>query len=289
MIPFAYEEPASVEEALALLARHGDAARPIAGGTALVNLMKQRLVQPQFLVGLRHLPALGGIDDANRSLRLGALCTHRAIERSAAVQRQAPVLAEAFRQVASVRIRTMATIGGALAHADPNQDPPPVLIALDARVRLCSRRGERELPVQEFFRGYYETVLEPDELVTEVTIPRQPEASGAAFLKFLPRTQDDYATVSVAARLRLDGDRIGKVRVALGGVGATPVRATAVEDALRGEPPLSRVVRDAASLVAGAVDPITDFRGSADYKRTMAVVFVRRALEQALTRALARS
>ena len=284
MISFTYLEPADVDEALAALARYGDEAKVIAGGTGLVNLMKQRLVQPTYLIGLRRIAGLNAIH-YDSALRIGALCTHRAIETSALVRNHLPLLAETFRQVASVRIRTMATIGGALAHADPNQDPPPALMVLDARVRLRSQQRTREVSIGELFTGYYETVMEPDELITEVVIPPQLAGSGAAFVKFLPQTHDDYATVAVAARVALDGDRITEARVALGAVAATPLRATAVEDALRGQAPTPTVLREAAALVADAVDPTADFRGSAAYKRDMAVVFVRRALEHAVARA----
>ena len=284
MISFTYLEPASVDEALELLVRYGDEAKVIAGGTGLVNLMKQRLVQPTYLIGLRRIPGLSGVQH-NGDTRLGALCTHRAIETSSLVRTHVPLLAETFQHVASVRIRTVATIGGALAHADPNQDPPPALLVLDARVQLRSQQRDREVAINEFFTGYYETVMEPDELITAVVIPVQPARSGTAFVKFLPQTHDDYATVAVAARVTLDGDHITDVRVALGAAATTPVRATAVENALRSETLTPIVFREAAALVAEAVDPTSDFRGSAAYKREMAVVFVQRALAQATARA----
>ena len=295
MSPFEYIEPPSLEEALDALARYGDEAKLIAGGTGLVNLMKQRLVQPAYLIGLRRLGQTEGLAEIDQigptgsaqALRLGALCTHRALEASPLVRAVVPVLAETFGRVASIRIRSVATLGGALAHADPNQDPPPSLMVLDARVCLRSNRGQREVGIAEFFVDYYETVLEPDEMLTAVIVPPLPANSGASFLKFLPQTQDDYATVAVAARLTLDADRIVQARVALGAAGATPLRASTVETALQGQPPTPAVIRDAAALVAEAVDPSDDFRGSADYKRDMAVVFVQRALDQALGRARA--
>lgn len=288
MIPFTYLEPTDISEVLEVLSQYGEEAKVIAGGTGLINLMKQRLVQPTYLVGLRRLAGLGTIHD-EAGLRIGALCTHRMVETSSLVQTQAPLLAETLRQVASVRIRTVATLGGALAHADPNQDPPPALMVLDARIRVRSRQREREVSIDQFFTGYYETLLEPDELVTEVIIPPQPNDTGAAFLKFLPQTHDDYATVAAAARVMLDGDRIKEARVAVAAAAATPLRLTAVEDALRGQPPTNQVLREAAALVAETVDPTPDFRGSAAYKRDMAVVFVRRALAQALARAQERT
>jgi aerobic carbon-monoxide dehydrogenase medium subunit len=284
MISFTYLEPTSIDEALELLARYGDEAKPIAGGTGLVNLMKQRLVQPTYLIGLRRIPGLSEVQQ-DSTLRIGALCTHRTMGTSALVRTQVPLLTETFQQVASVRIRIVATIGGALAHADPNQDPPPALLVLDARVHLRSQQRDREVAISDFFTGYYETIMEPDELITTIVIPPLPAGSGTAFLKFLPQTHDDYATVAVAARVTLDSDRIIDARVALGAAATTPVRATAVENALRGETPTPSVLREAAALVADAVDPTSDFRGSAAYKRDMAVVFVQRALAQAVARA----
>lgn len=296
MNPFTYIEPADIEEALSALARYGDDAKPIAGGTGLINLMKQQLVQPGYLIGLRRLSGLKGVtfsipprdqgeagrgSSAAGGLALGSLSTLRTLETSPLIMQHAPLLAEACRRVATIRIRSMATVGGALAHADPSEDLPPAMIAIDARVRLRSLRGVREVPVADFFTGYYETVMEPDELVIEVAIPPQPPDSGTAYVKFLPQTQDDYATVAVAARVSLQANRISDVRIALGAVGATPLRARNLEDRLRGQPQSPALLRDAAELVADIVDPIADFRGSAGYKREMAVVFTRRALAQA--------
>ena len=285
MIPFTYLEPASLDEALTLLAQHGEEAKLVAGGTGLVNLMKQRVVRPSFVIGLRALKPLAGIA-ANGGLKIGALATIGAIEASAAVRRAAPLLAEACGHVATVRIRSMATLGGAMAHADPNLDTPPALIALDAQILARSKRGERTIPIDRLFTGYYQTVLAPDEIVTDIVVPQQPAGSGTAVLKFLPATQDDYATVSVAARIVLDGGgAIAEARVALGAAAMVPVRATAVEAALTGKAAVEKNFREAAPLVLDAIDPIADFRGSADYKRKMAIVHVRRALAEAATRA----
>src|SRR5260370_16081163 len=276
MISFTYVEPRDVGEVLETLARHGDDAKLIAGGTGLINLMKQNLVQPAYLVGLRRV---GGVDiiKSASGLEIGALCTLRKIESTIAVDSGFSLLAETCRQVATIRIRSMATIGGALAHADPYQDTPPALMVLDAMVRLHSKKGTREAPVSDLFTGYYETVIQPDELVTEGLIPPQPSGSGSVFIKFLPQTHDDYATVAVAARVTLQNERISDARVALGAAPSTPLRRKVVEDALRGHAPTPDVLREAAALVASVVDPIPDFRGSANYKRDMAVVFVARA------------
>ena len=285
MIPFSYLEPSNLDEALGLLAEHGDAAKLIAGGTGLVNFMKQRLVRPRFVIGLRALRSLADVRE-DGGLAIGALATLQSLATSQLVRRAAPLLAEACGHVATVRIRCMATIGGAMAHADPNLDTPPALIAMDGRIVALSPRGERTIPSDGFFTGYYTSVLAPDEIVTGIVIPRQPAGSGTAFCKFLPATQDDYATVSVAARVALNGDgAIAEARIALGAAAMVPVRARAVESALAGKAADDAAIREASSLVLEAIDPIADFRGSAEYKRKMAVVHVRRALAEAAARA----
>jgi len=280
---FEYRAPRGLDEALAVLREHGEDARVVAGGTALVTMMRQHLVRPGCLVSLRDVQGLNRIEATNGALRLGALVTHREAEVSPLVRERLPVLAETFRRVATVRIRHMATIGGALAHADPNQDPPVTLLALGARVEIRGARGHRELPVGEFFRDYYETALEPGELVTAVTVPLLPVASGATFLKFLPRTADDYATVAVAAIVTLepDGERCREARIALGSVGVTPLRGTTAEALLSGQRLSESLLRAAGEAVKGQVDPLSDHRGSAAYKREMAGVMVGRALTQA--------
>ena len=283
MNAFEYRAPRALDEALAILQEFGDDARAIAGGTALVTMMRQRLVRPGCLVSLRDIPGLGGIEATNGVVRLGALVTHREAELSPWLGERLPVLAETFRRVGTVRIRHMATVGGALAHADPNQDPPVTLLALDARVDIRRAGGRRELPLGEFFRDYYETALAPGELVAGITVPLLPAASGASYVKFLPRTADDYATVAVAAIVTLepDGERCREGRIALGSVATTPLRARAAEALLRGERLDERVLRAVGEAARGATDPLSDHRGSAAYKREMTVVMVGRALTQA--------
>jgi aerobic carbon-monoxide dehydrogenase medium subunit len=286
VIPFTYLEPSGLDEALALLAQYGDEAKLIAGGTGLVNFMKQRLTRPGFVIGLRALKPLARVTEEN-GLTIGALTTLQTLATHEAVRRSAPLLADACGHVATVRIRSMATIGGAIAHADPNLDTPPALMAMDARIVVRSQRGQHTVPIEQFFTGYYETVLAPDEIVTEVLIPIQPSGVGTAFLKFLPATQDDYATVSVAAQIALNGNgTVAEVRVALGAAATVPVRARGVEAMLTGKTADETTFRDAASLVLNEIDPIADFRGSADYKRKMAVVHVRRALAEAAAKAM---
>jgi carbon-monoxide dehydrogenase medium subunit len=280
---FDYRAPRTLEEALAILREHGDDARLIAGGTALVTMMRQRLVRPSCLVSLREVQGLDRIEATNGAVRLGAMVTHRAAEISPLVRERLPVLSETFHRVATIRIRHMATLGGALAHADPNQDPPVTLLALGARVEIRGAGGQRALPLGEFFRDYYETALAPGEVVTGVIVPLLAPASGAAFLKFLPRTADDYATVAVAATVTLepDGERCREARIALGAVGVTPLRGRAAEALLPGERLSESLLHAVGEAAKGEVDPLSDHRGSVAYKREMTAVMVGRALTQA--------
>jgi carbon-monoxide dehydrogenase medium subunit len=282
MIPFQLHTPSSLDEALDLLDRYGEDARPIAGGTALVLLMQQRLVRPEHLVALGRIGELGRIETANGSLRVGAAVPHRVLENHRDVKAGWPLLSETYRRVATVRVRNVATIGGGLAHADPNQDPPATFIALNARVSAASKRGRREIAVEDLFQGYYETCLEPGEIITGVTVPKPERPLRWAYLKFLPRTADDYPTVAVAAALDVVDGRIRDARIALNAAGPTPVRARAAEDMLRTQTPTPELLRAAAATVPPLTDPVSDFRGSANYKRRMSEVFTRRALEQAL-------
>ena len=288
MQPFSYRAPASLDETRSLMAEWGDEAKLIAGGTALVILLKQELVNPTYLVDLRHLaPELTYVREEDGGVRLGGLTTLRTLETSDTVRQRLPALAETLHHVATMRIRNAATIGGNVAHGDPALDAPATLIALDGSVNVTSQSGERSLPLDGFYLDYYETQLQPDEVVHDVWIPLAPPHTGATYLKYLSRTEDDYATVGVAARLTLDdnGERCEDVRLALSAAGSTVIRARAAEDALRGQPATVEAFRAAAAAVRDEVDPISDIRGSSEYKRDMAEVFVRRALEQAAARA----
>ncbi|PKB68298.1 MAG: hypothetical protein BZY82_01145 [SAR202 cluster bacterium Io17-Chloro-G3] len=282
MNEFQIHQPGTLQETHTLLDRFGEEARVIAGGTGLVQGMKLRLAQPEHLIALQRVTGLAGIQDSDRGIRIGAMTTHREVELSSLVRERIPFLAETYRHVATVRIRNMATVGGGLAHADPNQDPQPALIALEARVSLASPNGMREVSVEELATGYYETVIAPEEVLTEIIIPEVNTSSGTAFLKFTPQTADDYATVSVAVFLSVDPNgNCEDVRIALGSCGVTAIRAHKAEEVLRGRAPTPQRLQDIGEAVAGEVDPSDDIRGSADYKREMAAVFTRRALEQA--------
>jgi carbon-monoxide dehydrogenase medium subunit len=280
---FDYHEPGTLEEALDLLQRHGDDAHLMAGGTAMVLLMAQGLAQPDHVIGLRRLQALRGIHRRpDGGVEIGATATHAEAERSPELAAHCPALARAFGEVATVRIRNQATVGGNLAHADPAQDPPPMLLALDAEVVAASPRGQRRIPLHELFVGFFQTSLEPDEIVTAISLPPPEQRAGAAYLKFLPRTQDDYATVSVAAWLLPDGGGCARARIALGAAGAVPLRARRAEELLTGRRVDDETIAEAAALVREEVDPIDDARGSAAYKREMARVWTERALRAAM-------
>ena len=283
MIPFEYRTPKNLKEVHATLKEFGSDAKLMGGGTSLVIMMKQRLVRPSCLVSLRSVRGLDSIEIKDGGVRIGGLATHRQVESSPLLRRRLPLLTETYHHVATIRVRNMATVGGGLAHADPNQDPPPSLIALGATVKATSADGSRVIPLDDFFTDYYETVLKPDEIVTEIFVPKMSANSAGAYLKFLPRTADDYATVSAAAVLTLDKTHktITDVRIALGSVGVTPIRATAAEALLRGQPVKAEAFVEAGEKAKEAVDPVSDFRGSAAYKKEMAGVFVRRALEKA--------
>ncbi len=301
MIDFEFHSPSSLDDALEMLERYGGDARLMAGGTALVLQMKQRFAQPAHIIGLRPLAQTGGLsavqetdaaepyveetdaDETPKSIRIGALCTLRRLEDHPLLRARIPLLADAVRRVATRRIRSMATIGGGLVNGDPSQDPPPALIALGASVELTSPSGTRICPVEQLFIDYYETDVRPNEALTAVLVPVPPADTRGAYLKFLPRTADDYATVSTAALVpRNPNNTCRDVRIVLGAAGATPIRARAAEDLLRGQELTDDAIRAAAATVPDAVDPLDDFRGSSDYKRQMAAVFTRRALTQAL-------
>jgi len=277
---FDYQEPSSVDAATGLLAEHGVDATVLAGGTAFALLYRNGLIRPGHVVGLRRCAELRGIRKEGDALWIGALATHREVELSATVRAHHPAIAETFGRIATVRIRHQATVGGNLAHADPAQDPPPTLIAFDAVVHVAGPMGaRREIPIADLFVDHYTTSLGPAEVVLGVRVPAVAAGTRATYLKFLPRSLDDYATVSVAAALRLDpAGRVASVRVALGAVGPIPVRAHAVERALLGEVLTAARLRDAADAVRSEIDPLDDARGSAGYKRDMAVVCTRRAL-----------
>jgi carbon-monoxide dehydrogenase medium subunit len=280
---FRFVQPETVDEVLSLLVEHGDGAVLLAGGTSVVLLLKQGLLDPNVLIHLGRLalldPALATTRREDGAVVIGGLQALRQVEIDPLVTGTIPAVATTVGRVATVRIRNQATIGGNLAHADPAQDPPPMLLVHDASVELVGPSGRRTVALSDFFVDVFETALAPDELLTAVRVPVPDPKSRFAYTKYLPRTVDDYATVSVAARLdRAPDGTIGDARIALGNAGPTPFRAMEAEASLRGERPTPERLRLAAALAEAAADPVDDVRGRADYKRTMVGVWTARTL-----------
>jgi carbon-monoxide dehydrogenase medium subunit len=247
-------------------------------------LMKYGFLRPARLVGLRRLASeLGGVARLQSGeLRAGALATLRELELSPEVAAAAPVLVAALRVLANVRVRNVATLGGHLAHADPHQDLPPVLLAMGARAQALSRRGPRWLGLDELIEGYYETALEPDELLTELVIPAQPPGSRGSYTKFTAVSAEDWPALGLAVFLREEDGRLSDVRVALSAATDRPQRLPGVERLLEGERPSESLFRAAADTAAAAFEPLADVASSAAYKREMVRVHVRRALEKTM-------
>jgi aerobic carbon-monoxide dehydrogenase medium subunit len=282
-----YHEPATLDEACHLLDRYGEDGRILAGGTAVVLFMRQGLLAPSCLINIQPLTDLAQMAPTDDGVDVGALVTHSNAQRSPVLRGHYAALTDTFARVATPRIRNAGTVGGNLAHGDPHLDPPVTLLALDAAVTAVSSRGARRIALVDFFRDYYETALQPGEILTRIHIPVRPARSGLAFIKFLPRSQDDYATVDVAAWVRLDdSQRIVEARLALGSVGSIPFRASDAEALFKGEPLTEELAAEAGALAAEAADPEDDVRGSAAYKRELIKVLVPRALRQAVADAL---
>ena len=284
--PFRYFRPTALDEALALLAEHGGAAKPLAGGQSLIPAMNFRLARPQALVDLGGIAELAYVRSEPERVTIGAMTRQRAVERSDVVRREAPLVAEALPFVAHPQIRNRGTVGGSLAHADPAAELPAVMLALEARFRARSRERERTIPAGEFFTGILETALGPDELLVEVAVPRAPARSGHAFIE-VARRHGDYALVGVAALVALDPrGRCEVARIALVSVGDGPVLATEAAAALTGEEPTAAAIEAAAEAAARRdIDPPSDIHASAVYRRHLAAVLTRRALARAFERA----
>jgi len=290
--PFTLHRPETAEEACALLAGLGEDAAAYAGGTELLLLMKLGLLRPRHLVDVKRIRGFSEITGGAR-LTIGAAVTHRAVERSALVRARCPLVGSVARHVANVRVRNVGTVGGNLAFADPHSDLATLFMTLDASIELRSPRGRREMALADFVRGPWETARASDELLGSVTLAPWAGDTAAAYVKF---GVHERPTLAVAAALRLDGlvgagrsggVRIVDARVAVGCVGPKPVRVAAAEARLRGASvaDVEDAARAASDIAAAGVDPADDLYGSADYKREMVAVFVRRALRIAAARA----
>jgi aerobic carbon-monoxide dehydrogenase medium subunit len=284
--PFELHRPRTADEACALLARLGEDAAVYAGGTELLLLMKEGLLRPRHLVDIKRISGLDEVVVEDDRITVGATVTHRVLERSASVHARCSVLTSVARHVANVRVRNVGTVGGNLAFADPHSDLATIFLALDARVRLVSPRGKREVALETFIRGPWETVRTSDELLTAVTWTPWPGRTAAAYVKF---GLYERPTLGIAVTLQLHdtGGRISDARVVVGCVNPRPARAGAAEALLRGRTvtDVGDLVEDVAAAAAASADPADDLHGSADYKRDMVAVFTRRALRVAVLRA----
>lgn len=283
---FEYAAPTSVEEAVdCLQSLEDEEAKVLAGGQSLIPLMRLRFARPSHLVDINRISALGSLRSDNGSLRIGALVRESELESSPVVRDRFPVLYETSRGIADPSVRNLATVGGNLAHGDPANDHPAVMMALDATVVAVGPGGERVIPASNFFAGLFETALRQAEILTEIRIPPLSPATGVAYRKF-KRQVGDFAVVAVAARLTVEPSVIGDARLLFTNVGVTPFRARDAERALVGEEATDECLWSAAGRAAAELEPADDLRGSADYKRRVARVLTFQALCSARERAV---
>jgi carbon-monoxide dehydrogenase medium subunit len=281
---FEYHAPASVEEAVSLLQRLGDEAKVLAGGHSLVPAMRFRLAQPQHLVDINRIGGLSYIREEGGVLRIGALTRESELEHSALVRQRYPLLADAGRVIADPLVRNRGTIGGNLAHADPANDHPAVMLAYGATVVARGPGGAREIAIDDFFTGLFENALAPGELLVEIRIPAPGPGQGGAYRK-LERKVGDYATAAVAVQLAMSGGTCTAARIGLTNVSPVPMRATGAEGALAGKALTDDVLEAAGQAAARECDPSADLRGSVEYKRDVTRVLLKRAVRAAAERA----
>jgi aerobic carbon-monoxide dehydrogenase medium subunit len=282
MIPFDLAEPKTLADAIKLLDPDDATVRPFAGGTALMLMMKAGVFRPKRLVSLGKIEKKYSAIGADKNgLRIGAMTTLSALEQSADVKALAPVITRTLRTLSNVRVRNVATVGGALAHADPHMDLPPVLIALGASITITGPQGYRALAVEELFTGYYETVLAKNELITELSVPAQ-GARRASYMKVTAGSADDWPALGVAVALEREGESVKSARVVVSAATSKAMRLTAAEKVLAGQRVDDKLLARAGEAAAEEADIIADVRGSVSYKREILRVYVGRAVRAAL-------
>ena len=272
-------QPKSLQEAVQLLQKHREEARVLGGGTTLVILMKQRALHYPYLVDLQSIPGLDEIKREADGVHIGALATHRMVETSPLIRQAFPALAQAFGQIGNVRVRQTASVGGNLAHADYRLDPPPPLLVLGAEITAFGPKGSRTIPLRNFFRGMYETALEPEELLVDVKVPFMPAGGRSVYLRYTALSANDWPCLGVAGLLVKDHGRCKELRLALGGVAATPLLIDGLE-LTRDQVIDPALVDRVLEIVEQQISPFSDLRGSEWYKRRMARLFVKKAVEQ---------
>jgi carbon-monoxide dehydrogenase medium subunit len=286
--PFEYVAPGSLDEAVDALARHGDAAKILAGGQSLVPMLNMRLVRPGVLVTLRRVAALQYVAVDDGAVRIGSMTRQRVVEQDGAARKACPLLGEALGLVGHPVIRNQGTVGGSVAHADPAAELPAVLVALDGAVTLTSKRGRRSVPAREFFLGLLATAAAPDELVTELAFTRvgRPGLRSGWAVEEVSRRHGDFALAGAIAGVTVEPDgRVANARVALFGVEPAPARRTAAEALVTGTRCEAKTVTDAAAAAAQGLDPLEDLHASAAFRVRLAGVLVQRALDRAYRKA----
>lgn len=287
MIPpaFQYLRPKSIPEAVSLLQQHGDEAKILSGGQSLIPMMKLRLARPGYIIDINRISGLDYIREEGGFLKIGGLTREAEIEASPVVRSKYPILLDTARVIADPQVRNLATVGGNLAHGDPANDHPATMVALGASVVATGAKGERVIPIEQFFVSLFTTALKQDEILTEIRIPVPPARSGGAYFK-LERKVGDFATAAVAVHLTLDGaGAVQKAGIGLTNVGPTPIKAKEAEEFLRGKKPDAATIAQAAQLAANASQPSSDLRGPAEYKKGLVKELTKRALSRAAERA----
>jgi carbon-monoxide dehydrogenase medium subunit len=286
MIPaaFDYSSPKSLSEAISLLQQHGADAKILAGGQSLIPLMKLRMAAPKHVIDINGIGELSYIRESDGFLTIGALTREADVDASELIRGRYPLLADTASVIADPLVRNMATVGGNLAHADPANDHPATMLAINASVVATGPKGKRTIAITDFFTGIFTTSLAADEILTEIRIPAPPPGSGGAYLK-VERKVGDFAAAAVAVQVTLDGGTFKDAGVGLTNVGPMPIKAVRAEAALRGKPADEETIEAAARIAAEESDPADDLRGSADYKRSLVRVLTARALRQAIARA----
>ena len=287
MIPpsFEYLTPSNISDAVALLQKHGDEAKILAGGHSLIPAMRLRLAEPGYLIDISGIGGLDYIKEESGQLRIGAMTCEAALEESEIVQSKYPLLMDTAKMIADPSVRNMATVGGNLAHGDPANDHPATMLALRASVVAEGPNGTREIKIDNFFPDFFTTALSEDEILTEIRIPSPPSASGGAYLK-IERKVGDYAAAAVACQLNIDSSgSIENIGLGLTNVGSTPIRASSAEELLKGKKPDENMLAEAGRLAAADSEPMEDLRGSAEYKRALVNELTQRAIKLSLQRA----
>jgi len=285
--PFEYHAPTTLQEALRLLAQHGDNAKVLAGGQSLVPMMKMRLAMPAVVIDLNRIAELYYIREESEVIAIGAMTRHYEVETSELLKRRCPLLSECAAHIGDVQVRNRGTIGGSLAHADPAADYPAAILACDAEIKVINTNGaERVIKATDFFVDLFTTALQPNELITEVRIPAFAPKTGSAYLK-MEQLASGFALCGVAVKVTMDGGAIQDVRVGITGVAPKAYRAIAVEDALKGKTPDPSTIEQASQHAADGITPLEDIHADAAYRAHLAKVLTKRALLKAIERAQA--